>query len=343
MPYSAGVQHSAGVTVLFSNWFKDLTGFRETSYAGTKAQLAVEGQVMRSLANGKSFGIGELETPSLAELRERTVARPGRLRLRNVIGEAGSLHADPANAGALFQVASQFNLLEMPGPTVTPERGVTGYASDRTQGPACAIAAGAAAIYRNYFAPCRGGFGQTSDRQIDCLEDIGEVLGNGTQELWDMRNGYAMVKDLPRINQAIEKLGSEDELRDRLRIGLQWEVEVTSAPEPHQRVSQAFCSALPIGYLSGVGPDQDWHRFAQLVLDGTYEATLWGAVLNAERTGSNVVFLTLVGGGVFGNRIPWIITAIRRALQAVGDVDLDVRIVNYRTVDAELGAFVSSF
>jgi len=37
---------------------------------------------------------------------------------------------------APFQVASQFNLLEMTGPSVTPEHGVARYAHDPTQGPA---------------------------------------------------------------------------------------------------------------------------------------------------------------------------------------------------------------
>ena len=36
---------------------------------------------------------------------------------------------------------------------MTPEDGVTRYKDDPTQGPACAIAAGAATIYRNYFVP----------------------------------------------------------------------------------------------------------------------------------------------------------------------------------------------
>jgi hypothetical protein len=66
------------------------------------------------------------------------------------------MHQSPKNAGALFQVASQFNLLEMVLPRVTPEHGVTRYAHDHTQGPACAIAAGAATIYRNYFVPVDG-------------------------------------------------------------------------------------------------------------------------------------------------------------------------------------------
>jgi hypothetical protein len=88
----------------------------------------------------------------------------------------GELHGAPEFAGALFQVASQFNLLEMIGPEVTPEDGVTRYYNDPTQCPACAIAAGAATLYRNYFLPVGGQIGQTRDRQIDCLADVGNAL-----------------------------------------------------------------------------------------------------------------------------------------------------------------------
>ena len=92
---------------------------------------------------------------SLQALRERVkTARglPGRLKVGVATGDVRQMHRLPENAGALFQVASQFNLLEMTGPEVTPEDGVTIYQYDHTQGPACAIAAGAATIYRNYFA-----------------------------------------------------------------------------------------------------------------------------------------------------------------------------------------------
>jgi hypothetical protein len=91
------------------------------------------------------------------------------------------MHQSPENAGTLFQVASQFNLLEMVSPDVTPEHGVTRYQSDHTQGPACAIAAGAATIYRNYFAPIEGSQGQTATRQLDGLADLGAALSSGTK------------------------------------------------------------------------------------------------------------------------------------------------------------------
>src|SRR4029077_13447538 len=47
------------------------------------------------------------------------------------------------------------------------------------QGPACAMAAGAATIYRNYFAPVDGEIGQTRDRQIDALAGVGTALDRG--------------------------------------------------------------------------------------------------------------------------------------------------------------------
>lgn len=149
------------------DWFERLTGFREIDYEASRCQLEVQGTQLRSKVNGKSYGIGALELVSLAELRQRVQSPgslPGRLKVRVVSGDVRRLHQTPEYAGALFQVASQFNLLEMTSPDITPEQGVTRYAGDPTQGPACAIAAGAATIYRNYFAPVAGGIGQTAGR-----------------------------------------------------------------------------------------------------------------------------------------------------------------------------------
>ena len=42
------------------DWFERLTGFRETDYDDTRAKLRVEGTRLRSLVNGKDYGIGEL-------------------------------------------------------------------------------------------------------------------------------------------------------------------------------------------------------------------------------------------------------------------------------------------
>ena len=319
-----------------TDWFEALTGFTERSYEETQRSLAVAGRTLRSSVNGRSYVIGELETPTLGELRLRALDTAmvggGAFTVSNVSGDVGRMHQDEANRNALFQVASQFNLLEMTGPGVRPEDGVTRYAHDRTQGPACAIAAGAATIYRNYFVPVDGQTGQTRHRQLDCLRDVGEALGNEGGSLWTMRNGYALCTD-SGLDSVSRTLGDMDEagtgaLRDRLRIGVHWDVEVTAGGRTDVHVTQALCSALPVSY-TGV-PSPRWEPFARLVLEGAYEATLWAAALNSRRTGSNVVFLTYLGGGAFGNERPWIIDAMRRALARVREagVSLDVRVVS---------------
>ena len=332
-----------------ADWFEDLMGFREVRYEETQANIEVVGSTLRSRVNNRPYIIGTLDTPSLSDLRDRAAgvvgSLAGTLRVSNVVGDVGRLHRDPANRHALFQVASQFNLLEMTGPDVIPEDGVTRYALDRTQGPACAIAAGAATIYRNYCAPVGGQTGQTRTQQIDCLKDLGAALGNNDRSLWTMRNGYAMCTEagLASIERTLDAMNvvEKDALRDRLRVGLHWDVEVTSGAAPGALVSQVFCSALPVAYTRI--PSARWRAFATLVLDAAYEATLWAAVANAARTTSNRVYLTRVGGGAFGNETAWIDDAIRRALKMVAGVGLDVQLVSYGQPDRELERLVADF
>jgi hypothetical protein len=335
------------------DWFEKLTGFPEVNYKDTRSKLEVQGTQLRSLVNAKSYGIGTLELVSLQTLRERVAAGgglPGRLKVSLVRGDVRTMHQLPENSGALFQVASQFNLLEMMSPSVTPEQGVTRYERDPTQGPACAVAAGAATIYRNYFANVGGQVGQTEDRQLDGLADLGaalsEFLGQSVESMWSMENGYAMCSrtGLEAISGHLKSLSPEQikALGGKLRIGMHSDVEVTaSIGTKGQLVSQAFCSALPVAY--GSIPAPKWKPFAALVLQAAYEATMWATVLNAERGVSNVVFLTRLGGGAFGNDDEWIHFAIRNALELVRDTGLDVRLVSYGPPSEEVLQMVKEF
>jgi hypothetical protein len=316
-------------------WFEKLTGFAEKSPGQVRANLEINDKVITSRINGKSFICGQLETPSLAKLRSNVLKNKvpsGKLKTREVIGDAKALHTETDNAGALFQVASQFNLLEMPSQHVTPERGVGVYEYDATQGPACAVAAGAGTIYRNYFATVNGVIGQSANHQIDCLCDLGKALGNTNESLWQMQNGYAMASapGLFKISETITAKSDieRDVLRQLLRIGIQWNTQVLLDGCEHL-VSQAYCSALPVAYSEHA--DNLWEPFARLVLEASYEATLCAGALNFYRTGNNKVYLTLLGGGVFGNHDDWIFSAIQRALELFRHTPLDVAIVSYRT------------
>ncbi len=229
-------------------------------------------------------------------------------------------------------------------PDVTPEWGVGIYERDPTQGPACAIAAGAGTIFRNYFADVNGRIGQSEDNQIDCLAGIGALLGNAEQRLWQMVNGYALpsAAGLKEINDKLNALDEpgRDRLRQSLQIGLQWNTQVTLDNASHT-VSQAYCSALPISYTDHVL--ELWAPFATLVLEASYEATICAAIVNATRTGNNVLFLTLVGGGAFGNELDWIMHAIRRSLELYSESGLDIAVVSYSQSKPCVQQLVSAF
>jgi hypothetical protein len=316
-------------------WFRQMTGVDETSPQAVREMIQLRGSQLVSVANNSSYQFGRLEIPTLAELRERSrdvETSPSKIRVREVVADVQNLHLDTVNTGALFQVASQFNLLEMVGPERTPEDGIGIYELDRTQGPACAIACGAGTIYRNYFVPVNGQIGQTATNQIDCLADIGAALGNQDSRLWQMENGYALPSQagLAEISQRLLSANEQqlDELRSLLRIGVQWDTQVTLRNSQHV-VTQAYCSAMPVTYTGH--STSAWKPFAKFVLEAAYEATLCAGILNARATGNRTVFLTLLGGGAFGNMTEWISDAIRHALSVHRHADLDVAIVSHGT------------
>jgi len=314
-------------------WFKKLTGFEETSPEFVKENIIIEGNSLYSKANERSFQFGSLQIPTLKILKEEAPPREifkDKISISEVVANVQQLHCDNNNKNALFQAASQFNLLEMVGPHITPERGIDIYERDFTQGPACAIACGAGTIYRNYFIPINGQIGQSSHSQIDCLDLIGEMLNNKKLQLWKMSNGYALLNQngLLKINSLIGEMSNSEResLKEKLKIGIQWNTEVTLT-EQKQIVSQAYCSALPVAYSQI--ESFYWESFARIILEATYEATLYAALINLDRTGSNKVFLTLVGGGAFGNELNWITESLVKALRKFINTPLDIKIVSY--------------
>eukprot|EP00978_Attheya_sp_CCMP212_P005889 scaffold13164_cov51-Attheya_sp.AAC.1 len=216
-------------------------GFAEKNPEQVRSSLNLsEDGILTSKHSNVSIQCGELEIPSLAELRSASanpniaLLPPRQLKVSEVVANVQQLHKDPINAGALFQVASQFNLLEMASPHAIPEDGVGIYG-----------------------------------------------------------------------------------------------------------VTQAYCSALPVNY--GEHPVEKWEAFARLVLEASYEATFHAAILNAASTGNNKVFLTLVGGGVFGNKEEWILDAIEKCLNMFAGYALDVNIVSYRRSQDAVLSLVKKF
>lgn len=303
-------------------WFADLTGLASDSPDAVRAGITVHGHDLVIRATGARLHAGALSLPCLGDLTADPV--PGRLRLREVVADVAALHADPKQAGAVFQVASQTNLLEMTSPSVTPEDGIARYAHDHTQGPACAMACAAGTIWRNYFVPVGGRIGQDRLHQIDTLSDLAAALEPG---LWSVRNGYVQADErgLSRIAGLLAGQ-NRDRLRGLVRIGVQRDTEVTASASRH-RVTQLYCSALPVAY--GSRPAAEWEPFARLMLEAAYEASFAAALQVAAQTGVRRLFLTRLGGGAFGNPDAWINDALARALTLFQGQDLDVVLVSY--------------
>ena len=315
-----------------SNWFTHLFGFNETSSKVVQQNIVLEGDKLRSRANNKVYQFGSLEVVSLQDLRNRSNLTPGlnRNTIGEVIGDVQHYHLFPENQGACFQAASQFNLLEMVHPGITPEDGITGYENDLTQGPACAIACGAGTVYRNYFVRLENQLGQTKEKQIDCLNLIGEYFNNQEQRLWTIKNGYALatLEGLDKITSKLRRFSTSnyEHVKGLLQIGIQHDTEVTISNYA-QIVTQIYCSALPVSY-SNVETNK-WEAFSRLVLEAMYEATMLASIENCLRTGNNRLYLTLVGGGAFGNPYGWIADSIVQALNKYKYGGLEIRFISY--------------
>jgi hypothetical protein len=409
-----------------SDWFSQLFGFGEPDHADDVRRLfsfdssSPGTMILSSKVNGRSFQIGGWETPSLGELRARrapsAAATSGAaagsggsskpLKLSAISGDVAKLLSHKPARKATFQAASQFNCLEMVAPSVTPEEGITGYSSDRTQGPACSVAAGPATVFRNYLIRMPdGSTGQTENNQVHNAEDLLSTLGNnagtgsgggggsgantdssmsvlgqtvktGGGRYMSVVNGYTLATDSQLKDLNTGPLGEAallgtsasgetasgaaggggataaaagplvsrwDDLKCLVRVGAQTDTVVTSSnwgtkpsltpdsgPSAHT-VTQVFGSAPSVTYSGN--SRSAWATFASLVLEASYESTLLIGLEAMKRhggaEGSNTVYLTLLGGGVFGNDFRWIATAILEACRACADEPLDVQIVCY--------------
>ena len=283
-------------------------------------------------ALGREWAAGRFEIPMLWGLKSRAAEAPddGPTRLFALFGERpstdiGALQAF-AEPGTVFQVASQFNCLESPGPYVTP---VANYLHDPTQGPRASISAFPGTLVRHYAAPSTDGrrFTQTSDgAQIDLLSDV------CTPDVARVRNGYlreAYITDPEALAEALEHRF------DAVRVGVHDEVEVAlgfnwdGAVEGPRRVAQVFTSTLAAGLY---GRLSDAHSPLAAVCRHLLRAAYLGTLLATRALGHRTAVLTLIGGGVFGNpveliwdSIVWACDEVKRIAPGALDVVVNGR------------------
>lgn len=292
-------------------------------------------------AGSHAWSAGRFEAASIRELRARAKAvrgdGAGRVRLWLLDGAApatdiGALQAW-ASEGSLFQVASQFNCLESPGPFVTP---VVRYLTDPTQGPRASISAFPGTLLRHYAAPSGDGerFVQSTDgRQIELLGGVCDP------SIARAQNGYLMddsIRDVASFFAAINddfeaiRVGVHDGVE--VALGYNWDGAVHGGAR--RRVAQVFTSTVAGGSYGGEALGPMFDPICRVLLRAAYTGTL----LAAASLGKDRVILTLIGGGVFSNPVKSIWEAIQVAITEVEPLlgrDMDV-IVNGRDLSTRL-------
>lgn len=340
-------------------WFRDTFGFDELDKnrnpTPVYANFTYEAPWLYCAANNTRHHAGTLTQVSLASMWDQAARlgwpnksednegskhrlQAGPCVLDIVHSDVASLHADPTNAGAVFMVASQFNCLEFSHFSQTPEQGVTIYANDRTQGPACSLCCGAGTVIRNYFcfdkAP-RASSGQTSSNMINNLCDIERLLNNNAHQYFRVHHGYTFGthNSLARLTQRLQTMTAQEktDLKRSLRVGL---LQGTQVSGTKYTVTQVLASAISCS--SSEATPQAWELFARLILEGAYEFTLLAAAnLLQQGLCSPHVYLTLLGSGAFANPSSWSVDAIASALRLVQHVPLRVHIVLFRQAPSQ--------
>jgi hypothetical protein len=353
-------------------WFTDIFGVDErikwddvvSNFKMENDTLICTSDLLTDPAYKKQF-VGKFECLSLKELKmehSKYTMTADSLRISFDIVATGTgvgpLHMNTDNNGAVFQVASQFNCLEMYNHYYTPNHGVGVYVKDPTQGPVCAMACPAALVYRNYLVKHlknRVKPNNTADKdvytgqnkvQIDNLSNLGAIVGNNTMpdgKYWTMKNGYAFLKSrdsLLELNGELAKEGKINDAMDALCVGVHWKTSVRPNSNPNtNKVCQVYASALPINYNNNLfirddipvpSPDE-WRTFASAILKASYEATLAVAAIKLKEDNLDRIkcFITLIGGGAFENDRLWIQEALYQAINKYKYWPIDVILVHY--------------
>lgn len=156
---------------------------------------------------------------------------------------------------------------------------------------------------------------------------------------WKMKNGYCLFdneEQLKKLDSILKtEIGLIDKLRQNFKVGIQYETEVNlnDKKKKNHRITQIFCSALPISYCHFHAPKL-WETFAYFILECSYDATLTFANKLAEakkdKNSRVKVYLTSIGGGAFGNSSILIEKAMNEALEYHKNDPLDVYLIEYR-------------
>jgi hypothetical protein len=264
------------------NWFEFLNGFNEKLWDYT----------MESLNPVVQEGSGSFTEISIEKLKEKirgskfshihklNVLMRGRKTEKNEhMFDTSSLQFN-ALPNSLFQVASNFNCLELSSPHKNPFAGtyITQLMYDLTQGPSAAGGAVFGSILRLV---------KHKNDPIDLLSDTPFTPTNG--KLYNVKNDMVSKFNIDAI-----KIGLHTGVRASFnRASNKFEYSITGT-----KIDQVFTSTCIFS-----NPKDSNTKLAEILLEKAYEGVYLAGILRR----SPRIYLTLIGGGSFDNPMSLII------------------------------------
>lgn len=263
--------------------------------------------------------------------------------------DTGSLQAhwgkacERAGKRLTVMVASNSNGLETLGYQDIPTD-ITRYIHDHTQGPAASISAAPGTLLRNYLAfegdetpgvahlPWR----QNANQQLNFLEQMLDIVFANHQVNIPVSNGYLAFRT-PNLAQYIDERLLNDIATTfennpgAIQVGVHTGVTVShglSEGNNHRflnnaaqrsRINQVFCAGLDLGQGTNLDTAAT-RRIAKVLLETQVEATLRAAYIN----NTDIVVLSMLGCGAFGNNPEWLIHAIELCQELIEESGMRV-------------------
>lgn len=287
--------------------------------------LVYEG--FRNELTGDVTPYGTFDTPTVACLKEQVASvllelpttkqelwtKPPPLTTRSRVDIAQLQGNLTTKDLAMVQVASNLNCLENPSRHTNPANGfLVDFAyQDRTQGPAAVFGTTSAYLYRCHFY--KGG--QTSDSKCaNLVEHAGSYFGvpqNGKLTLTGHEEAIVTETDMDEVSSKV-CIGLHRDcplLFRRTRNRMIEAVPGDNGPPLIDHVLSASVNMHDYGIVVPADDRDKLYKIAQTLLRAAYEGIYLAAILRQRKK----LYLTLVGGGSFGNPIAMIVAEIQRA------------------------------
>ena len=266
------------------NWFDKIIGFNESNFRFTKSEIP--NKFIDKMGNFEQISIKELKKQfeKIKKLNNQTIKL--NVKYRNNYNYENDFDTSAlqfnSKENSLFQVASNFNCLEIPSAEYNPFNGffLTKQMSDSTQGPSAAGGAAFGSILRLI---------KHKEKRIDLLEDTPLITNNGKLK-------YSDVKYLNDFDTTNIKIGLHKNVEANFMRSDEFQYKENGVKINQVFTSTCICNS-PIP-----------NKLSLILLEAAYEGTYLSAII----TKAPKLVLTLIGGGAFNNSLDLIIRVIMK-------------------------------